>query len=43
MVVWLGGDDPIPQASPDKLTVVIGDDGLAALAAMGLVQAEPDE
>ena len=36
MVVWLGGDDPIPQASPDKLTVVIGDDGLAALAAMGL-------
>ena len=42
MVVWLGaGDDhdnpvPIPQASPDKLTVVAGDDGLAALAAMGL-------
>ena len=40
MVVWLGGDDPIPQASPDKLTVVIGDDGLAALEAMGLVAVE---
>ena len=41
LVVWLEGDDPdnpapIPQASPDKLTVVAGDDGLAALAAMGL-------
>jgi hypothetical protein len=36
LMVWLGGDDPIPQASTDKLTVVAGDDGLAALAAMGL-------
>jgi hypothetical protein len=43
MVVWLGGDDPIPQARPDKLTVVAGDDGLASLAAMGLVAVEEEE
>jgi hypothetical protein len=43
MVVWLGGDDPIPQASPDNLTVVAGDDGLAALAAMGLTAVEVGE
>jgi hypothetical protein len=39
LVVHLGGDDPIPHAAPDKLTCVAGEDGLAALAAMGLVQA----
>jgi hypothetical protein len=42
LVVWLGGDSEDvlhpPQANPDALTVVAGDDGLAALAAMGLVQ-----
>ena len=43
LVVWLGGDDPIPQANPDALTVVAGDDGLAALAAMGLTQVEQDD
>jgi len=43
LVVWLGGDDPIPQAAPGALTVVAGDDGLAFMAAMGLGQApEPD-
>ena len=35
MVVWLG-EGEIPQASPDALTVLIGDDGPAALAMMGL-------
>jgi hypothetical protein len=45
LVVWLGGDDPVPQAAPDKLTCVAGDDGLAALAAMGLtlIEQEGDE
>jgi hypothetical protein len=42
LVVHLGGDSEDvlhpPQANPDALTVVAGDDGLAALAAMGLVQ-----
>jgi hypothetical protein len=42
LAVWLGGDSEDvlhpPQANPDALTVVAGDDGLAALAAMGLVQ-----
>jgi len=50
MVVWLspnGSGDaeepiPVPQASTDALTVVAGDDGLAALAAMGLT-AVPEE
>ena len=37
LVVHLG-DGPIPQAAPGKLTCVAGEDGLAALAAMGLVQ-----
>jgi hypothetical protein len=37
LVVWLGGDDPVPQAMPGKLTVVAGDNGRAALEAMGLV------
>jgi hypothetical protein len=37
LVVHLEGE-PIPQAAPDKLTCVAGEDGLAALAAMGLVQ-----
>ena len=36
MVAWLGGPDPMPQANPDALTVVAGDDGRAALLAMGL-------
>ena len=48
MVVYLGsgdGEEPIsvPQASPDALTVVEGDDGLAALAAMGLTAVPEDE
>lgn len=39
LVVWLGDpEQPIPQASPDTLTVVAGDDGPAALAAMGLIR-----
>jgi hypothetical protein len=47
MVVWLGSGDaeeptPVPQASTDALTVVAGDDGLAALAEMGLT-AVPEE
>jgi len=43
LVVHLGGDEPVPQAAPGALTVVAGDDGLAAMAALGLGQApEPD-
>jgi hypothetical protein len=38
LVVHMSGDEPIPQAAPDKLTCVAGEDGLAALASMGLVQ-----
>lgn len=34
-VVWMG-DGPAPLAAPDRLTVHAGQDGLAALAAMGL-------
>ena len=43
LVVWMGGDDPVPHASPDALTVVAGGDALASVAAMGLVavQGEP--
>ncbi len=36
LVVWLGGEEPVPAAVPDKLTVVAGDDGLAALGMMGM-------
>jgi hypothetical protein len=48
MVVHLGSGDaeepmPVPQASPDALTVVAGDDGLAALAAMGLTPVPEDD
>ena len=35
MVVWLG-EGEIPQAHPNAITVLIGDDGPAALAMMGL-------
>lgn len=48
MVFWSGpGDDPdspapIPQATVGNLTVVAGMDGLAALAAMGLVRTETE-
>jgi len=40
LAVWLGGDDPIPQAAPDKLTAVAGGRGPAAIAAMGLTMIE---
>jgi len=43
LVVWLGGDDPIPQAAPGALTVVAGDDGLASMAAMGLAGVPSDD
>lgn len=36
MVLWLGGEDAPPQASPDALTLVAGDDAPASLAVMGL-------
>ena len=36
-VVWMG-DGPAPLAAPDRLTVHAGQDGLAALAAMGLAE-----
>lgn len=36
LVMWLGGSDPVPQAAAGNLTVVAGEDGPAALAAMGL-------
>ena len=35
LVFW-AGDGDVPQAAPDKLTAVIGDNGPAMLAAMGL-------
>ena len=34
------GETPTPQAAPDKITVVLGDDTLASLAAMGLTKIE---
>jgi hypothetical protein len=43
LVVWLGGEEDVPQATPDALTVVAGDDGLASLASMGLTQVEQDD
>jgi hypothetical protein len=43
LVVWLGGDEPVPQAAPGAITVAAGDDGLAAMAAMGLVQVASDD
>lgn len=48
MVAWFGpgeGEEPIPvpQASPNTLAVVAGDDGLSALAAMGLTQVPEDD
>jgi hypothetical protein len=48
MVVYLGsgdGEEPIsvPQASPDALTVVAGDDGLSAIASMGLTPVPENE
>ena len=42
LVVWLGGDEPIPQAAPDALTAVAEDDGPAMLMAMGLTQLAHD-
>ncbi len=36
MVLWLGGDEPVPQASPNALTLVAGDDAPASLEAMGV-------
>jgi hypothetical protein len=38
-VSLIQGDDS-PLASPTRITAVIGDDGLAALAAMGLAPVE---
>ena len=35
LVFW-GGEGPVPQADPLKLTAVVGDSGPAMLAAMGL-------
>jgi hypothetical protein len=35
-------DGASPLASPTRITAIIGDDGLAALAAMGLVPVEAD-
>jgi hypothetical protein len=35
MVVWLG-EGEVPQAHPNALTVLIGDDGSQSLAMMGL-------
>jgi hypothetical protein len=43
LVVWLGGDDPVPVAVPGALTVAAGDDGLASMAAMGLGQVPTEE
>jgi hypothetical protein len=40
LVVWLGGDDPAPQAAPEVLTAVGGIGGPEALAAMGLTMVE---
>ena len=40
-VALIQGDDS-PLASPTRITAIIGDDGLAALAAMGLVSVETD-
>lgn len=47
LVFWAGPGDaeepiPVPQAAPDKLTVVAGDDGLAALKAMGVSVVEQE-
>jgi hypothetical protein len=36
LVFWQQGDTDAPQASPDKLTVIRGPEGLVALAMMGL-------
>jgi len=41
LVFW-AGEGAIPAAAPDKITAVGGLDGLAALAAMGLTQVEPE-
>jgi hypothetical protein len=38
-VALIQGDDS-PLASPARITAILGDDGLAALAAMGLVPVE---
>lgn len=40
-VALIQGDDS-PLASPAQITAIIGDDGLAALAAMGLAPVETD-
>ena len=40
-VALIQGDDS-PLASPTQITAILGDDGLAALAAMGLAPVEAD-
>jgi stage V sporulation protein SpoVS len=40
LVLWSGEGD-VPQAVPGALTAVVGEDGRAALAAMGLVRVVP--
>lgn len=40
LVVLWAGDGPVPQAVPEQITAVVGDDPLAALAAMGLTPVE---
>jgi len=42
LVLWNGEED-VPQAIPAALTAVAGMEGLAALAAMGLVRVESKE
>ena len=39
--LWLG-DGAAPLAAPDRVTIHAGDDGPAALAAMGLVPVPPE-
>lgn len=41
VVVWTG-EGPLPQATPDVITAVAGDNGPAALAAMGLSPIEQE-
>lgn len=42
LLIWSGEDD-LPIAESDSITVIPNMDGLSAIAAMGLVQYEPPE